>query len=462
MENRMFSSYLPDKELRQKIWTIILPISLQAFLMNVDATIDSIMLGHVGQEALASVSLAGQIQFVYGMLMGTCNMAFSIFVAQYWGKRDIRTAEKLLGTSCQISMLIALIFVSIALLIPKFFMKIFTNEPIFIELGASYLRCLSVSYFFLSLSQSLSVMCRCSGHARELTAISFATVPLDIIFNYVFIFGIAGYCRWGVAGAAVATTIVRFITLVLTYFEFRRENLFRIKWLYFRYFARSLFKHVAKYTAPILGNLGCHAIGIIMAAIIIGHLQPDAVAANSLTRVLIHASAIFYSGVWSGVSIIIGNTLGSGDIARAKDIGRKLLTTSFIGGVLSALLLFASIPFVRYFAKMTPAAMKLTKWMLLISAPVMVCQACNSFFFSTFNTGGESRTSFKLDFIAVVAIIVPLDLLCVFVFHAPILLLFFVVYMDEVVKAPMAYWYYRKEKWAKNLTVRDKVSASSR
>jgi len=451
----MLSSLLPDRDLRYRIRTVILPLSLQALLVHLDSAVDAVMLGKVGQEALASVSLAGQVQFIYNMLMGTCGSAFSIFVAQYWGRKDRRTVEKLLGMSLQIHLLLSAVFFLVTTLFPREVMGIFTDKEVFLAGGKTYLRWIAVSYFFLAVSQSLSITCRCSGHARRLLLISCMTVPLDILFNALFIFGLCGFPRMEVAGAALATVLVRFIGLALTCLEFRRENLFRVKIFYCIHLARSLCAHVLKYTLPILGNFGCYGIGMTVAAIVMGHQEPDAVAANALARVIINASGIFFGGLAGGVAVIIGNTLGSGDLARAREIGRQLLSFALLAGIAAAVFLLCAVPFAGHFARLTPRAAFLTRWMLVLSVPSLIGKACNGFLFTTFNTGGDSKYSFRTDFLVVVCFVVPLGLLASFVFGAPVLLVFLLVYMDEAVKLPIALRHYFKYTWLRDLTVRD-------
>jgi len=452
----MISSFFPNRDLWRKILTIILPISLQTLLMQLDSAIDAIMLGKIGQDALASVSLAGQVQFIYGMLMSTCATAFSIFVSQYWGKGDRHSVDKLLGMSIQACLLLSGIFFLITILIPEKVMLIFTDKDVFIEQGTVYLKYIAISYFFLALSQGLSITCRCSGHARQLLYISCLTIPLDIIFNWLFIFGKCGVPRMEVGGAAIATVIVRFIGLALTYWEFRRENLFKIKLFYITHFARSLCRHVLKYTLPILGNYACYGVGIIVATIIMGHQDKDATAANALSRVIINASGIFFGGLGTGVSIILGNALGSGDLEKAKEFGRRLFGFALLTGTASSLLMLCAIPFIGHFAVMTPRAEMLTAWMLVVSVPSMIGKAANCVSFNAFNTGGESRISFKIDLYVVVCFMVPVSLLAAFLFKAPVILVYFLAYMDEFVKAPVALGLYLRYTWLKNLTVRDK------
>ena len=451
----MLSSFLPDRDLRHKIRTVILPLSLQVLLFHLDSTIDAVMLGKIGQEALASVSLAGQVQFIYNMLMGTCGTAFSIFVAQYWGKKDHRTVEKLLGMSLQIHLLLSAAFFLITMLFPLEVMRIFTDKEVFLAGGKTYLRWIAVSYFFLAVSQSFAITCRCSGFARRLLLISCVTVPLDILLNALFIFGIGVFPRMEIAGAALATVLVRLAAVLLTWLEFRREKLFRIKLFYCLHLARSLGKHVLKYTLPILGNFGCYGIGMTVAAIVMGHQEPDAVAANALAQVVINASGIFFGGISGGVAVIIGNTLGRGDLVRARDIGRQLLFFSLLAGAVGVVFMLGAIPFVENFGRLTPRAAFLTRWMLVLAVPSLIGRACNNFLFTTFNTGGDSKYSFRTDFLVVVCFVVPVGLLAAFVFGAPVLLVFFLVYMDQTVKMPIALRHYFKYTWLRDLTVRD-------
>jgi len=442
----------PDRELRQKIYVILLPIALQNLLMNVDVVIDSVMLGQISQSALASVSLAGQVQFIYGMLMGSFAGGVAIFMSQYWGRRDTRTIEKLLGQTIQISMAISAVFFLLTFFFPRQSMRIFTDVPEFLELGSGYLRILAISYFLLALNTALSTSCRSTGHTRELFLISLVTVPLDILFNYLFIYGVRGHFAFGVPGAATATVLVRLLSLGMIWWEFRREGLFRIRWFYLRNFSGSLFRYVAKYIWPIFGNCVCYGIGITVASIVIGHQTPDAVAANSVLRLIAGAASIFFIGTYSGVSIIVGNLLGAGKLAEAKRADQQLFTVSVLGGCLSSLVLLLAIPCVHWFAKLTPEATQLARWMLVLFVPSMLAKSCNSLFFASFNTGGESRISFRLDLTMTIGIIVPAGLLLGLVVRAPILLVFFVVYADEILKAPAALWFYRKYTWVRDLT----------
>ena len=123
-------------------------------LINVGVTaVDVMMLGRVGEKVLSGSSLAGQIQFIMMLIFFGITSGATVLTAQYWGKKDIRTIEKILGMGLTISLAIAVIFMTLALTIPGPLMRIFTSDPEVIGEGVKYLRIVGISYLFIAVTQ---------------------------------------------------------------------------------------------------------------------------------------------------------------------------------------------------------------------------------------------------------------------------------------------------------------------
>ena len=129
------------------------PIMIQNLIGTLVNIADTVMLGYVSQTAMSASSLANQYTFIlfclyYGMATGT-----SVLCAQYWGKGDKKTVERILGLAERISLIVSLIFFVISFTMPVTVMKIFTNSPDTIAAGSEYLKVISFSFMFMGFSQ---------------------------------------------------------------------------------------------------------------------------------------------------------------------------------------------------------------------------------------------------------------------------------------------------------------------
>lgn len=137
----------------KKLFSLVLPIAFQQFMLAAVSASDALMLGFINQDSLSAVSLAGQITFVFNLFMGGLTMGTSILTAQYYGKGDILAIERIFAYVTRVSFLVSAVFFIASLLIPDVLMKIFTSEPQLISGGVTYLRVAAVSYLFTGISQ---------------------------------------------------------------------------------------------------------------------------------------------------------------------------------------------------------------------------------------------------------------------------------------------------------------------
>ena len=135
-----------DQDFNKKLLSLVLPLSAQQLLLNLIGVSDTVMLGLVGQNALSAVSLAGYVQFVFGLLLAAVTIGAGIFAAQYWGKGDSNAVENLLGIALRISVPAGAAFTVLIAKFPGAIMRLFTKEDMLIALGAAYLRAVSPSY----------------------------------------------------------------------------------------------------------------------------------------------------------------------------------------------------------------------------------------------------------------------------------------------------------------------------
>ena len=199
---------------RRKLVRLVLPIAFQQFMLAIVSASDALMLGKVEQESLAAVSLAGQVTFVQNLFLGAMTIGTSMFAAQYWGKGDRRSVEKVFAYVLKVTTIVSALFGAAGLTIPDLLMKIFTNEPVLIERGAQYLRVVALSYLLSGISQIYLCVLKNSEKAVKATTISSVVVVLNVLLNALLIFGLCGLPRMEIAGAALATVLAKVVELV--------------------------------------------------------------------------------------------------------------------------------------------------------------------------------------------------------------------------------------------------------
>lgn len=442
-----------DRSFYKQLCSLVLPIAFQQFMLSAVSASDAVMLGKLSQDSMSAVSLAGQLQFVFSLYLATMTIGASMFSAQYWGKRDVQTVEKILGMVLLFALPVSLLFTLAAAFAPAALMRIFTPEAVLIAYGAEYLRAVSLSYLFCGISQVFLCIMKNSGRAAQSSLISSVCVVVNIVLNALLIFGLFGFPELGIAGAAVATVIARAVELAWAYLDTLAGNRVKLRINYLLRIDRGLCRSFWRYVTPVLGNEIVWGVGFTMSSVIMGHMGPDAVAANSVAAVAKNLLICFCMGIGSGGGIMIGNELGAGNTERAKLYGERIARLSILSGVLTGACLLVISPMILQFAELTPKAAEYLKWMFGICSYYIIGKSVNSTTIGgIFCAGGDSKFGFLCDAITLWGITVPLGLLAAFVWDLPVPAVYFIVNLDEIVKLPAVYRHFKKYKWVKNLT----------
>ncbi|MDO5560532.1 MAG: MATE family efflux transporter [Oscillospiraceae bacterium] len=451
-----------QNEFRSQLLKLVIPISLQQMMMALVSVTDAVMLGFLNQDALSAVSLAGQVQFVFSLFVFAISSGMSILAAQYWGIKDKKSVEKILGIGLRAMVLVSLVFSIAAFACPQLIMKSFASDEILISNGAQYLRAVAVSYFFLALSQSyLCIMKNCSMAAKS-SVISSVSVILNIILNALLIFGFAGFPKMGIAGAGVATSVSKAVELIWVAIVMFKKDHIKVRLKYVLHADKLLRKDYWKYAWPVLGNNLVWGIGFTMYSVILGHLGSDATAANSIANIIKNLAICVCQGIATASSVMVGAELGRGALEKAKEYGSRLCRISLIGGFISGGLILCIIPFVPLFGSISETAQSYLKVMLVVSSYYVVGKAMNMTVISgIFPSGGDSKFGLKCDSITMWCVTVPIGLLAAFVFRLSPVIVYVMINIDEIVKLPAVYIHYQKHLWLKNLTNSDVIEKKS-
>lgn len=439
------------RSLRKEIVRLAFPIALQQFMTALVGACDAIMLGKLSQDAMSAVSLATQVTFVFNLFMFAFMAGENMFVAQYYGKGDYKGISQVFSLVTKICGCIAVVFLAGALFFPEQIMRILTNEETLIVLGSEYLRVIGISYVFSGIAQTFLAIMKNCGAVNMSTLINGVMVILNIALNAVFIFGLSGFPKMGIKGAALATvlaTVVQFLWSV-------GYVLCRIRAVKFslRSCEKKLFGRFWQKTVPLLINNLAWGIGFSMYSVIMGHLGTDAVAANGIANISKNLVVCFCLGLGNAGSIIVGNRLGADRLQEAKEVGETLTKTAIIAGIVSGLVLIALSPFITKMVDLTPTARGYLQKMLLICSYYIAGKSVNCMTIGgIFAAGGDSKFGMLCDSVTLWCITVPLGCICAFILKLPVMVVYFVLNLDEIIKLPVVYKHYKKYKWIKNLT----------
>lgn len=439
-ENRSFF-----KELSK----LMIPIAFQSFMLAAVAASDSIMLGFVNQDALSAVSLASKIQFVQNIGISGLVGGGMVLSSQYLGKNDTNTVGKIFSSILRYSVLICIIFWAISFFIPTGLMRIFTTDEVMIEIGAKYLKISSWSYLIIGVTQCYLMLFKTTNKAIYSATVSSIAVVINIVLNAVFIFGFDLEAE----GTAIATVIARIIELILAIILFKKSKCLDYFIKEIVKFDKSLEKEFWKVSKNLIFNEIVWGAGITIYSIVIGHLGNDATASNSIASVVKDLVTSLCRGIGVGGGIMIGYKLGRNDFDEAKSDGDKLVKVSFIYGLICAGIILITIPIVMNTMKLTDQAMDYLLIMLIICSVYMIAKSINiAVINGIFYSGGDSKFDAYSLGVTMWGIIIPLSLLGTFVLSWPVIVIYLIISLDEIIKIPWVLFHYRKYKWLKNIT----------
>lgn len=437
------------KNFYKSLFHIVGPMAIQNLIVAAVTSADVIMLGYVGQTAIAASSLAGQIQFIIVMVATGLSSGLVMLAAQYWGKKDVQSIKILHGAALRISASFGIVFTIGAMFFPELLMKIFTNEEPLIKEGARYLRAVSLSYLFFSISQIFQAGFKSIERVKSLTIITTVALLLNIGLNAVFIFGF----KMGIIGVGIATTIARFIEMVLCiiYARTQKDVSFKISNIFT--FNKVLNIDFIKFSLPALGNELVWGAAFATYSVILGHMGEDIVAANSVVNVIRQLASIMCFGMAYGGAVVLGKTMGSGDMELAERNAKRLVRSTILAGVAGSILLLCCFPIMPLLAELTPAAAHYRDLLMFINAFSITGAAINTVLIcGIFRAGGDAKFGFIMDCISMWVVSVPLGLLAAFVFKLPPIWVYFILYLDEFEKMPVVVIHYLKKGWLKNIT----------
>ena len=425
----------------------------QAVILSVNLA-DNLMLGTYSEAALSGVAAVNQIQFVFQQVVYAIGNGVIMLGSQYRGKGQVDVIRKIASVGVFAELAVAGALFTLVSLFPTGALRLFTEQEDFVREGVDYLKIIRFSYFFFALTAVLLSTMRVVESVRIALIVSVVSLCINISINYLLIAGNLGFPEMGARGAAIGTLAARAVEFVIVLaFALRDKKLgWRIRHLF--PLDRALAADYARVTSQILGASLIWGVSNALQTVTLGHMNDSAIAAQSISNTMFLLLKVTAVGASSAASVLIGKTVGEGDMPRLKQYARTLQAIFVCIGVALCLAMLAiRVPLLSLYApKISAETYDLASVYMKIQAVVLLTM---SYQMPT-NTGiirggGDARYVLILDLVCTVTF-VTLSMLGGLVWHWPTIAVIVCINIDQLLKCLPAYIHVNSYKWVKKLT----------
>lgn len=433
---------------------LVVPMALQN-LINVGVTAaDVVMLGTVGETALSGASLAGQVQYIMTLFLFGLTSGATVLTAQYWGKGDRETIEKILGMTVKAAILVTALFTMAALAVPSLLMRIFTSDPAVITEGVKYLRIVAFTYIMIGVTQAYLYVMRSVERVVVATVVYLCSLLCNIVMNSIFIFGLFGFPAMGVSGAALGTLCARILEVILTAGYARLFNKeIKLRPQYILHTDRALFRDYMKYALPVVANEVMWGMGTAANTAILGHLGSAAVAANSVAQVARQLATVVSFGLSSAAAIYLGKTIGEKKLEYARAYAKHFVLLSVAMGLLGGLVILIVSGPASAALTLTDTAKSYLRIMFCVMSYFVIAQAFNTtMVVGIFRSGGDTRFGLIMDMSTMWGCSILFGFIAAFVLKLSVPVVYVILMSDEIIKIPISLRRYRGYRWLKDVT----------
>ncbi|NLV63550.1 MAG: MATE family efflux transporter [Clostridiaceae bacterium] len=444
-----------DSVFYKNLFRIAIPITIQNLIMSSLNFVDTIMVGQLGETNIAAVALANQLFFLIALFLFGVGSGASVFVAQFWGKKDVINIRKVLGLSMLCSVVVSVLATLIVMIFPEVVLSLFTKDTEVIRISASYLRIVCFSYIPTSITFCFASTLRSTGQSKLPMIASAVALSVNTVLNYIFIFGKLGMPAMGARGAAAATVIARFAEAILILGAVYSLKLapaasFRELFAFSRDFAVRFFQVVI----PVIMNEVLWSTGVTMYTVVYGRMGTNILASINIASAIEGISFVLFRSMSNACAVLVGNKIGEGDEQTAFTYSLRMAILGPALGITVGLILFFSSGNLLVFYNVTEQVYENARIILRIFSFVIPLKVFNMInIVGILRSGGDTKFSLILDTFGVWFIAVPLAFVGGLVYHLPVYIVYVLVNLEEIFKFSLGLKRFISKKWINNVIV---------
>lgn len=443
--------FVRDKYFYNTFFRLTLTIALQNVIVFGVNLADNIMLGAYSQQALSGSALGNQIQYLLHMLVMGATECGVIMSSRNWGRKDIDSIRSTAGISMYVAVFIAICMWAVVFFFPHWSLSLFSGDAAVIEEGVKYLRIVCWSYVFFAISTALIATMRSVESVKIGFYVSVSALVINMVLNYILIYGNFGAPRLGIEGAAIATLISRIaeVGIMVFYVAFADKKI-HLRMRDIIKPAKSLIKPFAKTGYPLLLSNAVWGFAMSVQTAILGHMGAEVIAANSIATTVFQVISVISYGSASASSVLIGKTIGEGDKQKVKNYAVTMQMLFLIIGFVTGGALYLSKDVIINFYDITEQAHTLTlTFITILSVTVVGTSYQMAALTGIVRGGGDTKFVLINDLIFMWGIVLPSSAICAYVLNLSPVITFICLKSDQILKCFVAIFKVNRFKWIK-------------
>ncbi len=412
---------------------LAIPIALQNLLMSSFQLVDTLMVGQLGEGAIAAVGAAARISNFANIVIFGFASGGSVFMAQFWGARDISGIRKTYGMMLLCNLPVSALLCAVCRAFPQTVMSIITDNPDMIAEGAKYLEIACFSYVGVALSQTLSAALRSTENVKLPLIASGVSVAANAIVNYALIFGKLGMPRLGITGAAIATAISAFVNpLVIIIVSLIKRNILLASPHELFGFKKGFAGNFFTRALPVVFNETLWVIGTTGYDMVFGRMGTDNYSALTVFRTVEGIAFVLFIGICNSCAIMVGKTIGEGRHDEARHTAERFLVLTPVLGILIGLVIAVLSDAILSVFALSPAVHYAAKLLLIIyAADIGLRNIPYISIVGIFRAGGDTKTGMKYELLVLYLFALPLNIILGLVLKLDFVLVYTVMLLSE-------------------------------
>lgn len=455
------ATFIGNRAFYKMVMAIVMPIIVQNAITNFVSLLDNIMVGQVGTEQMSGVAIANQLLFVFNMCVFGGVAGAGIFAAQFYGAgnhegvRDCFRYKIFLCIGLVVIAMIVLLSSGEALILKYLNDASNTGKvDVTLQYGLDYMHIMLWGLVPFAITQAYAGTLRETGETALPMRAGIIAVFVNLVFNYILIYGHLGAPAMGVKGAALATVISRFVELIIVMYATHTHS---ERFKFIRGAFRSaripgkLAKEITVKGIPLMVNEALWSLGVAMLTQCYSLRGLDVVAAMNISSTISNLFAVVFLSLGSAAAIIVGQSLGANDMETANDHAWKLIAFSVATCLVTSTLMAVTAPFIPYIYRTTDAVRGLATRFLLVYALCMPLFAYSNCAYFVLRSGGKTMITFVFDCAFSWVVSIPIAWSLVHFTNMHIVAVYLCVQLADIIKCLFGHILVKKGIWINNM-----------
>lgn len=444
----------------RRLTVIGIPMVIQQIISVTLNLADTIMVGKVSENALAAVGAANQVYFIFGVVLFGIFSGAAVHAVQYWGIRDLESLRKIVGIDYTMCLVLSLPAIAVVFFAAPFFIRLFSDNAEVIMLGTRYLKIACFSYIFSGMTFVISYNSRSIQDLKYPTIINGCAIALNILLNYILIYGHLGFPELGVTGAAIATLTARIIECIAMHLciYLRKEHPLKASPHQLFSYSRTLFTNVMKTAIPVIITEGLWAVSVSAIFAAYGRISASALAVSQIAVTVTDFFQTVYFGLGNASAVLIGEVLGQGRKTLAFEYSRKVLKVTWVlNVVMTVVIILARTPIALIYNFSPETTDMLMKALLVYAVAMTPKMLAYMTICAILRAGGDTVFCMYMDVSFNVGLQIPLAYIGVLLLKWPLHWVMALVAVADFIKVFFCYQRYYSKKWMNIFTGREEI-----